>query len=262
MSVYSFETYETAVKKSNIIRESLKDLNDLKASNNSEVNSDSSQQFNTKPIEEPLTLKIRNTKVNTVSGDHSNAVSEKVVEENTQPSTSVEREYTPENVTSLKPNEVFVFGSNAEGVHGKGAALLAKNNFGAKQGQAEGLQGQAYGVITKKNWRVEKSSTLSEIGKGLQDMLLFAKANQNKKFLVTKLGSSLAGYSIEEIKGLFEKLKNIIPNNVILPKEYEVRDENISPSQEKSVSSNIINPEITENKPKGLPGIGRSPETC
>ena len=138
--------------------------------------------------------------------------------------TTETREYTPENITSLKPNEIFVFGSNAEGVHGKGAALLAKEKFGAIQGKAEGLQGKSYGVITKKNWRVEKSSTLQEIGKGIQNMLLFAKENPNKKFLVTKLGSSLAGYSVKEIKNLFEKLKNIIPNNVILPKDYEVRE--------------------------------------
>jgi len=138
--------------------------------------------------------------------------------------TTETREYTPENITSLKPNEIFVFGSNAKGVHGKGAALLAKEKFGAIQGKAEGLQGQSYGVITKKDWRVEKSSTLQEIGKGIQDMLLFAKENPNKKFLVTKLGSSLAGYSVKEIKNLFEKLRNYIPNNVILPKEFEVRD--------------------------------------
>ena len=134
------------------------------------------------------------------------------------------RQYTPENVTSLQPNQVFVFGSNAEGVHGKGAARLAKQKFGAKQGQAEGLQGQSYAVITKKNWRVEKSSTLQEIGKGLQDMLLFAKKHPEKEFLVTKLGSSLAGYTIDEIKGLFNKLATLIPNNVVLPVEYEVRD--------------------------------------
>lgn len=137
-----------------------------------------------------------------------------------------QREFTPDKVTSLQSNEVFVFGSNAKGVHGKGAALTAKTSFGAKQGQAEGLQGQSYAVITKADWRKEKSSTLQEIGKGLQDMLLFASKNTDKKFLVTKLGSSLAGYTEEEIKGLFEKLKNYIPDNVILPKEYEVRTEN------------------------------------
>jgi hypothetical protein len=39
-------------------------------------------------------------------------------------------------------------------------------------------------------------------------------------------------------------------------------EKNISPSQEKSVSSTIINPEITQNKPDGLPGIDRSNKTC
>jgi hypothetical protein len=166
----------------------------------------------------------------------------------TQPQTLKEEfslEYTPENIQSLKPNEVFVFGSNAEGIHGKGAALLAKNKFGAKQGQSEGLQGQSYAVITKKNWRVEKSSTLQEIGKGLQDMLLFAKENPSKKFLVTKLGSSLAGYSVNDIKGLFEKLKNIIPNNVVLPIEYEVRD-NPSPT------SGMLKEEFTTDEAKDI----------
>lgn len=132
-------------------------------------------------------------------------------------------EYTPENITFLKDNEIFVFGSNAEGVHGKGAALLAKQKFGAKQGQSNGFQGQSYAVVTKKNWRIEKSSSLEEIQFGLRKMLLDAKSLPNKKFLVTKLGSSLAGYKVEEIKSLFENLKDLIPNNVILSKEYEVR---------------------------------------
>lgn len=162
--------------------------------------------------------------------------------------------FTPEKIETLMPDQVFVFSSNSEGVHGKGAALLAKQKFGAIQGQAEGLQGQSYAVITKKNWRVEKSSTLQEIGKGLQDMLIFAKEHLDKEFLVTKLGSSLAGYTIPEIKGLFEKLKSYIPDNVILPKDYEVRDT-------KSTWSDIAGKraEITE-KPldtKTLEAIGK-----
>ena len=51
----------------------------------------------------------------------------------------------------------------------------------------------------------------------------FAKENPDKTFLVTKLGSSLAGYSTEEIAGLFKKLEKFIPENVILPKEYDPR---------------------------------------
>lgn len=133
------------------------------------------------------------------------------------------REFTPEEITSLKPNEVFVFGSNTEGRHGKGAAKTALDKFGAIQGKAEGLQGQSYAVITKDLSKGERSIPLERIGKGLQDLMLFAQENTDKRFYVTKLGSSLAGYSVEEIKSLFEALKKLIPENVILPKEYEVR---------------------------------------
>lgn len=141
------------------------------------------------------------------------------------------REHTSENITILKPDEVFVFGSNKGSsnggppTHGRGAALLARQKFGAIQGQSEGLQGQSYAVVTKKFWDKEKSSTLSEIQEGLSKMLEFASKNQNKKFLVTKLGSSLAGYSVGEIKQLFENLKHRLTDNVVLPKEYEVRQE-------------------------------------
>ena len=47
-------------------------------------------------------------------------------------------------------NTVFVFGSNPEGRHGAGAAKVAKTKFGAKNGQGEGLQGNAYALPTKR----------------------------------------------------------------------------------------------------------------
>ena len=50
-----------------------------------------------------------------------------------------EREFTPERITSLRPNEIFVFGSNLGGFHGGGAAELAYRSFGAVWGQGEGL---------------------------------------------------------------------------------------------------------------------------
>lgn len=151
-----------------------------------------------------------------------------------------EREYTPENINKLNDNEIFVFGSNAEGIHGKGAALTAKNKFGAKQGQAEGLQGNSYAVITKKNWRVEKSSTLNEISQGIERMLNFASSDPYRKYYVTKLGSSLAGYTVEEIKGIFNQFKNSIPDNVILPKEYEVREIIEKPKMSKEQRDNAL----------------------
>ena len=51
--------------------------------------------------------------------------------------------YTPENITSLKEDEVFVFGSNLAGIHGGGAAKVAYQKFGAVMGQGVGIQGQS-----------------------------------------------------------------------------------------------------------------------
>jgi predicted NAD-dependent protein-ADP-ribosyltransferase YbiA (DUF1768 family)/alkylated DNA repair dioxygenase AlkB len=157
----------------------------------------------------------------------------------TQPSISVKREYTPENITSLKENEVFVFGSNIEGRHGKGAALTAKNKFGAKYGQAEGLQGQSYAIITKDLNKGERSISLDRIHEQLSEFVGYAEKNPNITFYVTKLGSSLAGYTELEIKKLFKDINNeeIIPNNVILPKEYEVRNESRGTQQTQTATT-------------------------
>lgn len=135
------------------------------------------------------------------------------------------REYTPNNLTKLGTNEIFVFGSNAKGIHGKGGAKVALDYFGAVYGKAEGIQGQSYAIITKKDWRRAKSSSLEEIKNGIRKMLIFAKTHQEYKFYVTKLGSSLAGYTEMEIRDLFMDLYYSITDNVILPKEYEVRDD-------------------------------------
>lgn len=55
---------------------------------------------------------------------------------------SYNREFTPEFITTLKENEIFVFGSNIHGAHGGGAARFAYENFGAEWGVGEGLTGR------------------------------------------------------------------------------------------------------------------------
>ena len=132
------------------------------------------------------------------------------------------REFTPDNITHLAKNEIFVYGCNSEGVHGKGAALIAKQNFGAKQGKI-GFSNQSYGIITKKNWRIKKSSSLSEIQNEIKLFLKFAQSKKNLKFYVTLIGTKNAGYEEYEIKQLFVNLKEYISNNVILPKQFEFR---------------------------------------
>ena len=57
-------------------------------------------------------------------------------------------QYTPDRITSLKPNEIFVFGSNLLGHHMGGAARIALEKFGAIYGQGVGLQGNSYAIPT------------------------------------------------------------------------------------------------------------------
>lgn len=42
------------------------------------------------------------------------------------------RRFTPNKIASLQNNEIFVFGSNLDGLHGGGAARIAYKMFGAE----------------------------------------------------------------------------------------------------------------------------------
>jgi hypothetical protein len=137
----------------------------------------------------------------------------------------------------MPPNGIFVFGSNTEGRHGLGAAKDAKDNFGAIQFQAKGLQGQSYAIITKDLAKGKRSIPLYgleglSIAEGVRDFIEYANAHPELKFYVTKIGAKNAGYSVEEMKDVFnsvnrlfitQNIENYIPDNVILPQEYEVR---------------------------------------
>ena len=113
---------------------------------------------------------------------------------------------TPENITELKENEIFVFGSNKKGHHAGGAAKTAVEKFGAIEGQGEGLQGQSYAIPTM--------GTMKKLSEGVTRFLVFAEKNKDKKFFVTKIGCGIAGKNEKNIKKLFEN-KSV---NVILPK--------------------------------------------
>ncbi len=130
--------------------------------------------------------------------------------------------FTPENIVSLKDNEVFVFGSNLAGKHGLGAALTAKNKFGAIQGQGKGLQGQSYGLPTK-GFNIENLS-LNEISKNVDTFIDFAKKNPDKTFYLTKIATGAGNKTISQMASLIQS-KNI-PNNVILPIEFSTQELN------------------------------------
>jgi hypothetical protein len=123
---------------------------------------------------------------------------------------------TPDNIQKLSDNEIFVFGSNLSGRHGKGAAKTALG-WGAKWGQAKGLQGRAYGIPTK-DASVRRTLTIEEIKPFVDEFIEFAKDNNNLTFLVTEVGCGLAGLKPKEVTPLFKETVSL--TNVYLPSRF------------------------------------------
>ena len=121
------------------------------------------------------------------------------------------REFTPERITDLKENEIFVFGSNLAGAHGGGAARVAFKYFGAVMGQGVGLQGQSYAIPTMQGG-------VETIKPYVNEFIQFAVEHPEYKFLVTRIGCGIAGFWPDEIAPLFIDALDI--ENVILPKDF------------------------------------------
>ena len=124
--------------------------------------------------------------------------------------------FTPENITKLKQNEVFVFGSNKAGNHVGGAARVAVEKFGAIMGHGEGLQGQSYAIPTLDE-QMDKVST-EELTRSVRRFADYTRHNTDKVFYVTKIGCGIAGFSVEEIVEVFKSVS--FGDNVVLPQEF------------------------------------------
>ena len=111
--------------------------------------------------------------------------------------------------------EIFVFGSNLNGWHGKGAALYARQNHGAEYGRGWGRTGSAYAIPTK-NERL-RAIPLVDIARYVKMFLTYAEAHPELTFKVTAIGTGLAGYKHEEIGPMFAEA----PKNCILPDEWQ-----------------------------------------
>lgn len=121
---------------------------------------------------------------------------------------------TPNHITQLQPDEIFVFGSNLSGIHGGGAARVAHEKFGAVWGVGSGITGQCYALPTKSE-NIERTLTVDEI-KGLVDQFIeVAKSMPHLCFLVTEVGCGLAGLSVDDIAPLFKEATHI--QNIHLP---------------------------------------------
>lgn len=112
-------------------------------------------------------------------------------------------------------NEIFVFGANEAGRHGKGAALSAKRHYGAIYGQGYGRQGMSFGIPTK-DARL-KTLSLAAIEKYVMGFLTYAKDHPELYFRLTAIGCGLAGYMPEDIAPMFVGA----PDNVYIPEAFK-----------------------------------------
>lgn len=112
---------------------------------------------------------------------------------------------------------VFVFGSNLAGRHGKGAALYAKQHYGAEYGIGFGRTGNSYAIPTK-DQNLEVLS-LNKIQHYIKNFVSYARSAPNDTFLLTPIGTGLAGYDKTEI---FQLIRNCapIPSNIVFTKEW------------------------------------------
>ena len=128
---------------------------------------------------------------------------------------AMEKDYsnriTPEYITSLRPNENFVFGSNLAGMHGGGAARTARLYFGAVMGNGDGPQGQSYAIPTMQGG-------VETIRPYVNKFIDYAKAHPELTFLVTPIGCGIAGFTPDEIAPLFENAVSV--ENIHLPQSF------------------------------------------
>ena len=117
---------------------------------------------------------------------------------------------SPDLITELAPNEIFVFGSDRNWVHAGGAAALAVQRFGAIRGQGEGLQGHCYAIPTMEG--------LPSIADAIGRFTNFAKAHPELRFLVTRIGCGVAGYRTRTVAPLFGQCVEL--ENVVLPSDF------------------------------------------
>lgn len=114
-------------------------------------------------------------------------------------------------------NHVFVFGSNLNGTHGAGAAKAALLSWGARSGVGIGGFNQSYAIPTKAKWYDRHGLPLNDIKHHIEDFIAHTMAHPEITFLVTAIGTGLAGYTHAQIAPMFRDA----PLNCVLPMEWK-----------------------------------------
>ena len=119
----------------------------------------------------------------------------------------------------LNKDQIFVFGSNTQGRHGRGAALTARLKFGAIYGKPEGIQGKSFAIITKDlTKKTHPSRTASQIISQINKLYEYAALHPDKEFIIPYkcTDRNLNAYSSEEMAKMFASRD--IPDNIIFDK--------------------------------------------
>ena len=114
-------------------------------------------------------------------------------------------------MASLGENEIFVFGSNLAGMHGGGAARTAHQKFGAEWGVGVGMTGRCYAIPTM-------HGGVDKIKPYVDEFIEFAKAHGEYRFLVTRIGCGIAGFTPSQIAPLFAGAADV--PNILLPARF------------------------------------------
>lgn len=120
------------------------------------------------------------------------------------------RRISPDIIDALEDSEIFVFGSNIYGMHGGGAAAVARKKFGAVMGCGEGLQGRSYALPTMEGFETMRTA--------VNRFIAFARTRHDLKFLVTAVGCGIAGYNPAQVAPLFADA--VALENVYLPASF------------------------------------------
>lgn len=123
----------------------------------------------------------------------------------------MENRITPDFITSLKENEIFVFGCRRSGRHWEGVGTFALENFGAIFGQGDGIQGKSYAIATA-------GVGLADIKTTVERFTQYAIEHLEQNFWVTRIGCGLGGWRVPQIAPMFHDASLL--NNVYLPKEF------------------------------------------
>lgn len=119
--------------------------------------------------------------------------------------------FTPNHIFSLRPGQIFVFGTDKWGSQKYGAAGLAAKKFGAQIGIIEGATGFCYALPTK-------GFSLLDLKKAVQRFKDYVDSNPQFTYLITPVGCGHAGFSVSEVSALFAGF--ITYPNVMLPKAF------------------------------------------